>query len=125
MWRAARERLVWLVLALAALTMVLTPLTTDAGEWLEDQVGRSPLLHVHTELGDTMIYFAVALMVAAVLLAVIHVREVRGKALKPVISWTLAAVVAIASVATAVQVYRIGESGATATWGEQSATAGS
>ena len=36
-WPAARKRLVWLVVALAAVTVVLTPLTTDAGEWLEDQ----------------------------------------------------------------------------------------
>jgi uncharacterized membrane protein len=33
-WPAARRRLVWLVLALAVVTMVLTPITTAAGEWL-------------------------------------------------------------------------------------------
>ena len=33
-WPAARQRLVWLVLALSVLTAVLTPLTTEAGEWL-------------------------------------------------------------------------------------------
>jgi ABC-type branched-subunit amino acid transport system permease subunit len=124
-WAAARQRLVWLVVALAAITVVLTPVTTNAGEWLEHEVGRSPLLHAHTELGDTMIYFAVALLIAAVLLASIHVREVRGKALKPVVSWILATIVIVASVATAVQVYRIGETGARATWGEQTAAGGS
>ena len=67
-WPAARKRLVWLVLGLATAVVVLTPLTTEAGEWLEDQVGRSPLLHQHTELGDTMIYFSIALFVAAVVL---------------------------------------------------------
>ena len=34
-WPAARRRLVWLILVLAAVTTALTPLTTDAGEWLE------------------------------------------------------------------------------------------
>jgi hypothetical protein len=34
-WPAARQRLVWLVLALALVTTGLTPLTTDAGEWLQ------------------------------------------------------------------------------------------
>jgi hypothetical protein len=115
-WPAARKRLAWLVLALAVVTVVLTPLTTGAGGWLEHQIGRSPLLHVHTKLGDTMIYFAIALLVAAILIAVIHVREVRGKAVKPVATWIVAAVVIVLSVATAAQVYRIGDSGARATW---------
>ncbi len=114
---AARNRLVWLVLGLAAITVVLTPLTTDAGEWLEHQVGRSPLLRQHTELGDTMIYFAIALLIAAVLLAVIHVLGLRGKKIKPVASSMVAVVVIVLSMATVVQVYRIGDSGAAATWG--------
>ena len=116
LWPAARKRLVWLVVGLAVITTVLTPLTTDAGEWLEHQVGRSPLLHQHTKLGDTMIYFAVALLIAAALLAVIHVREGRGRAAKPVATWIVAAIVIVVGVATAVQVYRIGDSGARATW---------
>jgi ABC-type branched-subunit amino acid transport system permease subunit len=120
-WPAARHRLVWLVLGLAAVTAVLTPLTTDAGEWLEKREGRSPLLHAHTELGDTMLYFSIALVAAAALIAFVHVRDVRGKSVKPVARWLVAAVVVIASVATAVQVYRIGDSGAKATWGQESA----
>lgn len=68
-WPAARHRLVWLALALAAVTAVLTPLTADAGEWLEKQVARSASVHTHTELGDTMIYFSVALLLAALAVA--------------------------------------------------------
>jgi hypothetical protein len=115
-WPAARKRLVWLVLGLAVITVVLTPLTTDAGEWLERQVGRSPLLHAHTKLGDTMIYFAVALLIAAALLALIHVREVRAQSVKPIATWIVAAIVIVAAAATTVQVYRIGDSGARVTW---------
>lgn len=118
-WAPARNRLAWLVLGLAAITAVLTPLTTDAGEWLEDKVGTSAQLHEHTELGDTMLYFAIALLIAAVLLAVVHVREVRGQSVKRVASWVVAAVVIVVSLATAVQVYRIGDSGARATWSDQ------
>ncbi|MGH3640256.1 MAG: DUF2231 domain-containing protein [Mycobacterium sp.] len=118
-WPAARQRLVWLVVGLAVITVVLTPLTTDAGEWLEHQVGRSPQLHTHTELGDTMLYYAIALLVASALLAVVHVREGRGHRPKRVASWVVALVVIAVSVGTAVQVYRIGDSGARATWGNQ------
>jgi hypothetical protein len=121
LWPAARQRLVWLVLALAAVTALLTPLTTDAGEWLEKRSGRSPLLHTHTQLGDTMLYFSAALVAAAALLAFVHIRELRGRSVNPVGRWFIAALVIIASVATTVQVYRIGDSGAEATWGQRSA----
>lgn len=120
-WPTARKRLVWLVVGLAAFTVVVTPLTTSAGEWLEDKVGRSPQLHAHTELGDTMIYFAIALLIAALLLAVVHVREARGQSVTRVASWTVAVIVMVLCAATAVQVYRIGDSGARATWGDQMA----
>jgi len=117
-WPAARQRLVWLVLALSLVVTVLTPLTTEAGEWLEHQVGRSPLLHTHTELGDTMVYFALALLVAAVLLAVVHVSAARGRSVSTVLMSLVAVFVVVAGVATIVQVYRIGDSGAKATWGQ-------
>jgi hypothetical protein len=120
-WPAARQRLVWLVLALAVITAVLTPMTIDAGEWLAKRKGRSQLLHAHTALGDTMAYFSVALVAAAALIAFVHLREARGKTLKPIARWLIAAVVVIASVATTAQVYRIGDSGAKATWAKQSA----
>src|SRR6185312_17095247 len=84
------QRLVWLVLGLAVTTSVLTPLTTQAGEWLERREGRSPLLHAHTELGDTMLYFSLALVAAAALLALLHVREARSASVKPVARWLIA-----------------------------------
>ena len=124
-WPAARQRLVWLVLALAVITAVLTPLTTDAGEWLAKRTGGSPLLHAHTELGDTMAYFSLVLVAAAALIAFAHLREARGRSVKPVARWLIAAVVVIASVATTVQVYRIGDSGAKASWSTQSAVGSS
>src|SRR5439155_13844741 len=66
-WPAARRRLVWLVLALASANMVLTPLTTAAGDWLYDQLGSaSPILDVHRERGAWMPYFSAALLVVAI-----------------------------------------------------------
>jgi VanZ family protein len=116
-WPAARRRLVWLVLALALVVMVTTPLTTEAGEWLEHKVGESPAVEIHAELGDTMLYFAIALLVAAALLVFLHVRESRAT-VNTVVAVVIAAVVVLASVATTVQVYRIGDSGSRATWGD-------
>jgi hypothetical protein len=117
-WPAARQRLVWLVLALAGFVAVLTPITTEAGEWLEHKVEDSAALETHEHLGKTMIYFAAALLVAAILLAVAHWRTERAKPLSGAASAVIAVVVLITSIATAVQVYRIGHSGAEATWGD-------
>src|ERR1700682_6582304 len=72
-WPAARRRLVWLVLALAAVNLVLTPLTTDAGEWLLNRRSRvSSVLQAHADRGEWMIYFSAGLL--AVALAVVGVR---------------------------------------------------
>lgn len=124
-WRAARQRLTWMVLGLAIVTAVLTPLTTDAGEWLKHREGASPLLHAHAALGDTMVYFSLALVATAALIAFVHLREVRGKSVKPVARWLIAAVVVIAGLTTTVQVFRIGDSGAQATWADQKTSASS
>jgi uncharacterized membrane protein len=116
-WPAARRRLVWLTLVLAAVTTVLTPLTTDAGEWLETHVARSAAVHTHTELGDTMIYFSAALLVVALALTAVHLRERKTDPPRP-LTLIVAALAVVVAAATIVQVYRIGESGSRAAWGD-------
>ena len=117
-WPAARQRLVWLVFALAGVTLVVTPIAAEAGEWLYGRVENTEALETHEHLGETMIYFAVALMVAATLLVISHVRASRGKALPTVASAVIAVFVVGAAIATSVQVYRIGHSGAESVWGD-------
>ena len=56
---------------------------------------------------------------AAALLAFVHLRESRQRPLKSAITWVVAAVVILASAATTVQVYRIGDSGARSAWGDK------
>ncbi|WP_225728450.1 MULTISPECIES: DUF2231 domain-containing protein [unclassified Nocardia] len=119
-WRAARERFIWLVVALAAICAVLTPITTEAGDWLEHHIGRTPAIRDHAELGDTLIYFTIALLIAAVLLAVVHLRERRDRSLGAPIVVAVAILAIVAGVAATAQVYRIGDSGAHAVWGTQS-----
>lgn len=124
-WPAARRRLVWLVLVLAGVVAVLTPVTTEAGEYLEHQVERTPVLHTHAELGDTMIFFAGGLLIAAVLLAVVHLRTSRGKSVSTVLNVVVAVVVLAAGIGTIVQTYRIGDSGAKSAWGDVPLTSSS
>lgn len=115
---AVRRRLVWLVLVLALVTAGLTPLTTEAGEWfLKQQPHPSDILRTHAERGDWMIYFSVALIVVALLLAALHVTDGHAEK-RRVAGPMIVAVLAFAvGVSTIVTVYRIGDSGAQSTWG--------
>nr|WP_296766763.1 DUF2231 domain-containing protein [Rhodococcus sp. (in: high G+C Gram-positive bacteria)] len=117
-WRPARRRLVWLILSLAVITMVLTPITTDAGEWLERHTPPSEAIRAHTELGDWMIYFSGGLLIVAVLLAALQLAESRSDARRPAATIAVALVAIVIGVGSTIGVYRIGESGATAVWGD-------
>ncbi len=116
-WPAARRRLVWPTLALAGITLVLTPITAEAGEWLYNRVEDTELVEKHEHLGETMIYFSIALLVAAVLLAFVHHRSSRGNNSKA-LSLIVAVLVIGVGVATSAQVYRIGHSGAESVWSD-------
>lgn len=73
-------------------------------------------MQTHAELGDSMLYFALGLALVAALLVAQHIRDRCGT--RPV-RWQSIAVAVLAvvvGVATMVQVYRIGESGARAAW---------
>lgn len=79
LWPAARRRLVWLVLAFAAVTTALTPITTEAGDWLYDREHHHrDILNTHADRGGWMIYFSIAMLVVAVVLALVHWRESRS-----------------------------------------------
>src|SRR4051812_50063762 len=64
-WPAVRRgHTVWLALILAAVTTGLTPITTDAGEWLYDLRSHpDPLLQEHAERGGGVIFFSFGLPV--------------------------------------------------------------
>jgi hypothetical protein len=120
-WPAARRRFVWLVLAFAAVTLVLTPLTTSAGDWLYNQQSQpSDILITHANRGQWMILFSAGLLLVAIALAVLHWLENRSD--KPrTVATVIVAIVALAiGVSSIVGVVRIGDAGAEAVWGRQS-----
>jgi Predicted membrane protein (DUF2231) len=117
-WLAARRRLVWLVLALAAVNLVLTPLTTSAGDWLYNQQSRpSDILITHANLGQWMILFSAGLLVVAIALAVLHWLENRSDKPRTVATVVVAIVALAVGISSIVGVVRIGDSGAHAVWG--------
>lgn len=116
-WPAARQRLVWLVLVLALVTLVITPITVAAGEWLGEHVDETAAADAHMELGEhATLFAALPLFVAALLLAGLHVMLQR-RTVRPLLHWGMAAIVIVGSGWTMYQIHSIGESGARAAWG--------
>ncbi|BBX68867.1 DUF2231 domain-containing protein [Mycolicibacterium psychrotolerans] len=119
-WPAARARFVWLVVALAAVNLVLTPLTTSAGEWLYNlESEHRPILEKHEELGETMIYYSVALLAVAIAIAVLHVLAHRTDRTRTVATVVVAVAAVLVGVSSIVGVVGIGHSGAEAKWGAE------
>jgi hypothetical protein len=101
-----------LVVASAALATVLVPVATSSGEQLEKHVGDPGR---HAELGDQLIWFAIPLLVLSLALVVLDRRPTVGTA----VVRTVGVLAVVAAVAASVQVYRVGDSGARAAWGDQ------
>ncbi|MBB6629830.1 hypothetical protein H5V45_21105 [Nocardioides sp. KIGAM211] len=120
-WRA---RFGVLVVAAAAIGTILTPVSTSSGEALEKHVGDPGK---HAELGDQLIWFMIPLLVLALAVVLLDRRRARAGdsstprsgADSPTVFMVVAALAVVAAVATTVQVYRIGDSGARAAWGDQ------
>lgn len=118
-WPAARRgQLLWLTLLMAIATMVITPITVNAGEWLYDLRKKpSPILQEHAERGGTMVYFAAALLVVAIGLVALRFIERRSDNRRAITRVVVAIIVLAVSVSSMVQVYRTGDAGAQSVWG--------
>jgi hypothetical protein len=120
-WPGARRRFVWLVLALAAVVLALTPLTTSAGDWLYNREQHpSDMLITHAERGQWMILFSAALFVVAIALAVLHRLESRSDKPRMTAAVIVAVLTIVVGVSSIVGVVRIGDAGAQAVWGGRS-----
>jgi len=109
-----RGRFGVLVIAVTALATAAIPVATSTGEGLAARIGEP---HEHAELGDSLIAFAIPLLVAAVALVWLH----RRPATRLWLSVAVAVVAVLIAAANLVQVYRVGESGARAVWGNTAA----
>ncbi|MFG2559818.1 DUF2231 domain-containing protein [Streptomyces sp. NPDC048496] len=121
---------------LALVTLVSVPLTTGAGEWLEEHIVQNALVARHAVLGDELLPWTVGLFVLTAALWWFYRRAYAaatsfdgGRGSSAGVSVPLRATSVVLCLAVAVgavvQVYRIGDSGAKATWNNRfSATAG-
>lgn len=133
-WPAARRRFGWLVVAEAAVAAICIPIATSTGEGLEHSLARSALIQAHTRLGDELLVYVVAMVVLLAGFVLVHHRteaaarrEGPGTVAAPprlagglrVVAVALAVLAVVFAVVSAVQVYRIGDSGARAAWSDK------
>ncbi|GJF01562.1 hypothetical protein PSD17_05260 [Pseudonocardia sp. D17] len=138
-WPRIRPRWGWPVVALTALATLAIPVATSTGESLEHNLPRTAAMETHTQLGDELLVFVAPLLLfVAGLVLLDHLRRrttdrdtatarhagpgtmaaprIRdGQARVGVV--VLAVLVVVFAVVSAVQVVRIGDSGARAAWG--------
>lgn len=114
-----RRRYGHLVVVVMAFVTVMIPVATSSGEALAHRVGDPGR---HARLGDQLIWFALPLLaldVALVLLA----RYGEGiRARRGIVVRAVAVVSVVVALAAGVQVYRVGDAGARAAWGDQVAS---
>ncbi|EXU67152.1 hypothetical protein Z951_16200 [Streptomyces sp. PRh5] len=137
LWRSAARRLGPVLPGMGLATLALVVLTTESGEWLEERVRESALVEEHAEMGPGLTPWAIALFVLTVAVWLLgRVGPSRGQErggeddgptggaassvarLAPSLPVRVAALVItlVVAVGAAVQVYRIGDSGARAAW---------
>jgi hypothetical protein len=101
-----------LVLGIAAVTTLLVPVASASGEALEHRVGDP---EAHAELGEQLIWFALPLVALLALL----VWQDRRSGQRSGVHKAIPALLVIAALATGVQTFRVGDSGARAVWSDQ------
>jgi cell division protein FtsW (lipid II flippase) len=110
---AARPRLrksyAWWVVAVDAVLVVLTWVTIQSGERLEERLGDNPGIERHADLGRQLLWFVVALAVAALVVAL-----TTDRSRVPAIGGT--ALSAVVGLLVLVWVVRTGHAGAEAVW---------
>lgn len=121
LWPAARRRYGWLVVALTAVATISVPIATSSGEDLRDRLTPTELIRQHAQLGDQLLIFVIVLLVATTALVWFdrYQRRQESAGRRDQILVVVGSVLVVAlAVTSAVQVVRIGESGARAAWSD-------
>jgi hypothetical protein len=112
---AARARYGSLVAVVTVAAAALVPFTTASGEALRATVDRSRLVERHAAMGDGLLVWVVLLAVTFVA-SLLLPRVALGDRARRALRLGLTVLVVLAAVVALVQVVRIGDSGARATW---------
>lgn len=123
-WPAARRRIGIIAPIVGLVAVVMTPLTTSAGEALEkSRMPLNPDLADHVELGDQMIIWVAPLFVFIVLFWALQTPAIMKRV--PVTlparaitlsTWAFGLAVVVFGIGAIVMVYLVGDSGARSVW---------
>lgn len=127
-------------MGLSLVALILTPLSTASGENLEHDVTETALLETHTEMGEQLLPFTIALFVLAVGFWWLDRRRTAAPDAAPhdasataaragagglhTLTTVVGVLALLAAVGTGVQVARIGHSGAKAAWSDTGSASG-
>ena len=124
-WPAARRRLGIVTPLIAFVSLVCIPITTEAGEALQEQIKETPLSQIHVNMGKQLLPWVVGLFLVTALQWIWY-RYVAGSAdrtprvssrgTRIAVTIVLALLVALTAVGSTVTAFQIGESGARAVW---------
>ena len=135
-WPAARAKLGFLTPAVALVALVLVPITTNAGHWLQNHLHNDfghtdPRIVQHAHLGGQLLWWVIPLFVVSAGLWVIGRRYnlvwraadgADERALPVWVTGLIAVVATGVAVGTIIWVVRIGESGSRSIWPPGSTT---
>ncbi len=96
--------------------LILVPLSTSTGETLEKHVAASALLEKHTQMAEGLLPWMIALFVFAAAGYLIHYRSTKGQSMAKAVTTAVSVIAIVAALGAAVQVARIGHSGASSAW---------
>jgi hypothetical protein len=119
LWPRFRRWASWGPLALAVLSVILDPISTQSGEALEHRLPRTQLVQDHAHLADGLLPWVIGLLLGSAALYWRGRRVQRGAVGAGTPRWTGVVVTVIcvaAALGTLVEVVLIGHSGAVAAW---------
>jgi glucan phosphoethanolaminetransferase (alkaline phosphatase superfamily) len=121
-WRA---RIGWIAVVLSGAALLFTQLAIGSGEALEESVKETRLVEQHTEMGESGRPWVFLLFVGLVVVMVLGIRLTRRAAASgtslapnPTAVLVVAIMTALVGIMASYQIYRIGHSGAKATWAD-------
>jgi hypothetical protein len=120
-WPAARRRIGVALPGLTFASLVLVPVATSAGEWLEEHVDANSYVERHAELGDGLLVWVLLLFVSTLVFWLLdHVAarspQLGAVAAHPLVRPVVSVLMVLGAVVAVIQVVRIGDSGAQAAW---------
>lgn len=111
-----RSRFGSLVVAITAFATAMVPIATSTGEELEERVGESELVEEHAELGETVLYTAIPLLILSVALWWLGRRAQRDAPAPRWLNLFVPIVAVLVAAVAIVQMVLVGHSGAESVW---------